>query len=64
MSGGAGVSLKTWVVTGVTWGVMALSVTARAEPVPPAYFDAASRHQVPPEVLYAVATTEIGRAHV
>lgn len=51
-------SLKAWIVTGVTWGMMACSVTAQAEPVPPAYFDAASLHQVPPEVLYAVATTE------
>ncbi|MCO7214007.1 MULTISPECIES: transglycosylase SLT domain-containing protein [unclassified Halomonas] len=36
----------------------ALSSLANATAVPPAYFDAASLHQVPPEVLYAVATAE------
>lgn len=35
-----------------------LSSLANATVVPPAYFDAASLHQVPPEVLYAVATAE------
>lgn len=35
-----------------------LASLAKAAEVPPAYFDAASLHQVPPEVLYAVATTE------
>jgi hypothetical protein len=50
--------LKAWIVTVASLAVVALSATAGAEPVPSAYLDAASRHQVPPEVLYAVATAE------
>ncbi len=39
-------------------GLAVVSSLANATAVPPAYFDAASLHQVPPEVLYAVATAE------
>ncbi|WP_416139110.1 transglycosylase SLT domain-containing protein [Halomonas sp. HK25] len=39
-------------------GLAVVSSFAKAASVPPAYFDAASLHQVPPEVLYAVATAE------
>ena len=39
-------------------GLAVVSSLANATVVPPAYFDAASLHQVPPEVLYAVATAE------
>lgn len=53
---------KTWrhlaigCVLGV--GLAMFSVSATAASVPPAYLDAGSLHQVPPEVLYAVATAE------
>ncbi|MDC8802793.1 transglycosylase SLT domain-containing protein [Halomonas pacifica] len=49
--------LKHWMGS-MAIGLAVLSSPATASPVPPAYFDAASRHQVPPEVLYAVATAE------
>lgn len=39
-------------------GLAVLSPSATAASVPPAYLDAGSLHQVPPEVLYAVATAE------
>ncbi|MDI5922734.1 transglycosylase SLT domain-containing protein [Halomonas sp. LR5S13] len=49
--------LKHWMGS-MAIGLAVLSSPATASPVPPAYFDAASLHQVPPEVLYAVATAE------
>lgn len=44
-------------VAGVA-GLGSMAAPVYASPIPPAYLDAASRHQVPPEVLYAVASAE------
>ena len=54
--------LRTWRSLAIGCALVcvlpALALPATAASVPPAYFDAASLHQVPPEVLYAVATAE------